>query len=97
LKSLLLSILFVNSLFSFDYQLQPREVSGDIHCFFGKAEVMDEHNNGNMSNSCFVSTKEHYLIIDSGPTYQYAKQAYSAMKKIKNLPKEFQFSLVLLA
>ncbi len=47
---------------------------------------MDERNNGNISNSCFVNMGTHYLVIDSGPTYQYAKQSYDAMKKIKNLP-----------
>jgi len=86
LKSFLLSIVLVNSLLSFDYKLQPKEVSSDIHCFFGLAEVMDKHNNGNMSNSCFVTMGNSYLVIDSGPTYQYATQAYGAMKKIKNLP-----------
>jgi cyclase len=86
LKLLLLSIVLVNSLFSFDYKLQPKEVSSDIHCFFGLPEVMDEHNNGNMSNSCFVTMGTSYLVCDSGPTYQYAAQAYEAMKKIINLP-----------
>ncbi len=47
---------------------------------------MDERNNGNISNSCFVNMGTSYLVIDSGPTYQYAEQSYSAMKKIKNLP-----------
>jgi len=56
------------------------------HCFFGLPEVMDEHNNGNMSNSCFVNLGSSYLVIDSGPTYQYATQAYKKMKSIKNLP-----------
>jgi glyoxylase-like metal-dependent hydrolase (beta-lactamase superfamily II) len=85
LKSFLLSSLLVNSLLSFDYKLQPTKVSSDIHCFFGKAEMMDEHNNGNMSNSCFVRMGSGYLVIDSGPTYQYAQQAYSAMQKVDKL------------
>jgi glyoxylase-like metal-dependent hydrolase (beta-lactamase superfamily II) len=47
---------------------------------------MDERNNGNMVNSCFVDVGTSYLVIDSGPTYLYAQEAYSAMKKIKNQP-----------
>ncbi|WP_255613159.1 MBL fold metallo-hydrolase [Sulfurimonas sp. SWIR-19] len=39
-----------------------------------------------MSNSCFVTLGNSYLVIDSGPTYQYAQQAYQKMKTIKNLP-----------
>ncbi|MEN4052332.1 MULTISPECIES: MBL fold metallo-hydrolase [Sulfurimonas] len=86
MKSFLLSIVLVNSLLSFDYKLQPKEVSSDVFCFFGLPEVMDKHNNGNMVNSCFVTMGSSYLVIDSGPTYQYAEQAYKKMQKIKNLP-----------
>ncbi len=86
MKLLLLSIVLVNSLLSFDYKLQPKEVSKNIYCFFGLPEVMDKRNNGNMANSCFVNMGTSYLVIDSGPTFQYATQAYEKMKKIKNLP-----------
>jgi len=86
LKSFLLSILLVNSLLCFDYKLQPKEVSKDIYCFFGLAQVMDKRNNGNMSNSCFVNMGTSYLVIDSGPTFQFAEQAYAQMQKINNLP-----------
>jgi len=86
LKLFLLSIVLVNSLLSFNYKLQPKEVSKDVYCFFGLAEVMDKHNNGNMSNSCFVNMGTSYLVIDSGPTFQYAQQAYKKMQTIQNLP-----------
>jgi len=88
LKSQLLSLLFINSLLlSFDYKLQPKEVVSDrTYCFFGHSEVMDEHNNGNISNSCFVNMGTSYLVIDSGSTFSYAHQAYDKIKKIKNLP-----------
>ena len=86
MKSFLLSILLVNSLLCFDYKLQPKEVSKDIYCFFGLAQVMDKRNNGNMSNSCFVNMGTSYLVIDSGPTFQFAEQAYAQMQKINNLP-----------
>ena len=86
MKSLVLIVLLVNSLLSFDYKLHPKEVSKDIYCFFGLDQVMDKRNNGNMSNSCFVNMGTSYLVIDSGPTFQYASQAYAQMQKIKNLP-----------
>jgi glyoxylase-like metal-dependent hydrolase (beta-lactamase superfamily II) len=82
-----LSIVLFHSLLSYDYKLQPVKVGESAaHCFFGLAEVMDEYNNGNMSNSCFVDLGTSYLVCDSGPTYQYAAQAYKKMQKIKNLP-----------
>jgi len=77
---------FFHSLLAFDYALEPTKVSETTYCFFGLSEVMDERNNGNMSNSCFVNMGSSYLVIDSGPTYQYASQAYKKMKNIKNLP-----------
>ena len=86
MKSLLIFITIIQSLSGFDYNLKPKKISATTHCFFGLSEVMDEHNNGNMSNSCFVNMGSSYLVIDSGPTYQYAEQAYKKMQKIKNLP-----------
>ena len=86
MKSLLILFVFIHSLLAFDYTLEPKKVSETTHCFFGLSEVMDERNNGNMSNSCFVNMGTSYLVIDSGPTYQYAAQAYEKMKEIKNLP-----------
>ena len=86
MKSLLIFLVLIHSLLAFDYTLEPKKVSETTHCFFGLSEVMDERNNGNMSNSCFVNMGSSYLVIDSGPTYQYASQAYKKMKDIKNLP-----------
>ncbi len=89
MKLLLILLVYVNSLLSFQYSLKAEKVSEETHCFFGLSEVMDEHNNGNMVNSCFVNLGTHYLVIDSGPTYSYALQAYEKMKEIKNLPIAF--------
>jgi len=86
LKLLFIVLVYTSSLLSFEYTIQPEKVSSDTYCFFGLPEVMDEHNNGNMSNSCFVNMGTSYLVIDSGPTYLHAKQAHAKMKKIKDLP-----------
>lgn len=86
MKLLLILILLVKCVIAFDYKLEPYKVNDTTFCFFGLSEVMDERNNGNMSNSCFVDMGTSYLVIDSGPTYSYALQAYEKMKKIKNLP-----------
>jgi len=81
-------ILF-HSLLAYDYPLIPKAVGAKTHCFFGAPEVMDERNNGNMVNSCFVNMGTSYLVIDSGPTYLYALTAYKKMKEIENLPISF--------
>lgn len=80
------SILFISSLLAFEYKLQAKKVGSDIYCFFGEPQAINTDNNGNMVNSCFVKIGNHYLVIDSGPTYNYAKEAHTAIKKIKNLP-----------
>ena len=38
-----------------------------------------------MSNSCYIKADNSYVLIDSGTNYQFASQAYDAMKKINNL------------
>ena len=86
MKSLLVLVFFVHSLFAFNYNLKPEKVNATTYCFFGSPEMINTHNNGNMVNSCFVNMGKSYLVIDSGPTYQYAQQAYSKIKEIKNLP-----------
>ncbi len=86
MRFLLVCIIFFHSLHAFDYKLKPVKVNATTFCFFGSPEAINEHNNGNMVNSCFVNMGSSYLVVDSGPTYQYAQQAYAKIKEIKNLP-----------
>lgn len=86
MRSILVLITFFHSLLAFNYDLKPVKVDATTYCFFGLPQGIDEHNNGNMVNSCFVDVGDSYLVVDSGPTYQYAQQSYTQMKKIKNLP-----------
>lgn len=68
---------------SYDYGLKPVKVTESVYCFFGKLEVPNRTNNGNMVNTCYVDQGDHYVVIDSGPTKLYAEQANRAMNKIK--------------
>ncbi len=86
MKSFWIILIAVNSLFAFEYGLKPTKVGEGVYCFFGKPEVMDTKNNGNMVNSCFVDTGKSWLVIDSGPTYLYAKEAHGSVNKIKKMP-----------
>lgn len=86
MRLLVVTVFFIHSLLAFEYQLKPQQISSNVYCFFGLPQVIDEHNNGNMVNSCFVDMGTSYLVIDSGPTYAYAKEAYAKMNKIKKLP-----------
>lgn len=73
----------------FDYHLKPKKVTKNLYCFFGSLENISKHNGGNMVNSCYVQTKEGFVVIDSGPTFAYASQSYEAMQKIKKLPVKY--------
>ena len=71
---------------AFEYGLKPEKVNDNVYCFFGKPEVMNTQNNGNMVNSCFVDLGNKWLVIDPGPTYAYAKEAWSKISAIKKMP-----------
>jgi len=85
-----IALLLLSTLgFSFEYNLKPKKVAEGVYCFFGKLENINKQNAGNIVNSCFVQTKKGFVVIDSGPTYAYASQAYTQMQKIAKLPVEY--------
>ena len=81
--SLILSSLYT---FAFDYNLKPVKVTNDVWCFIGKLEIPSKQNGGFMSNSCYIKADKSYVLIDTGASFQFAKQAYEAMSKIEKLP-----------
>ena len=85
-KIFLLACLSVVNTLGFEYKLEPKQVSENIWCFFGKLEMPTKENGGNMSNHCYIKGKTSYILVDSGPTYQFAKAAYEEMEKIEKLP-----------
>lgn len=86
IKKIACSLILCASAFAFDYNLKPVEVTNNTWCFFGKLEAPTKENGGFMSNSCYVKTEGSYVLIDSGASYEFAKQAYDAMSKIEKLP-----------
>jgi len=71
---------------AFDYKLTPKKVADNVWCFFGAIEPPTKENAGNMANNCYIKTKDSYVVMDTGPSFQFAKQAYASMKKIADLP-----------
>jgi len=89
MKLVIVSFLLLLPLWGFEYNLKPQKVTEGVYCFFGKLEPIEKQNAGNVVNSCFVQTKEGFVVIDSGPTYSYAAQAYEQMQKIATLPVKY--------
>lgn len=75
--------------FGFNYHLTPHSITDNVDCFFGLTSTPDITNGGNTVNTCYVKTKDSYIVIDSGPSYNYAQQAYNAMQQKQKLPVKF--------
>ena len=73
----------------FNYHLKPKQVAENVWCFFGALEKPTKENAGYMVNSCYIKTNDGYLVMDTGPSYQWAKQSYEAMSKIEKLPVKY--------
>ncbi len=70
-----------------DYKIAPKKVADGVWCMFGALEKPTKENAGFMSNSCYIQTKDSWVLWDTGATFKFAKQAYEAMNKIvPNLP-----------
>jgi len=89
MRLLIVSFLLLLPLWGFEYNLYPQKITEGVYCFFGKLEPIEKQNAGNVVNSCFVQTKEGFVVIDSGPTFSYAAQAYEQMQKIATLPVKY--------
>jgi len=87
MRKTIFTLIFLGaSLFAFDYKLQPKEIAKGVYMFTGVNEPVKKSNGGAIANSYWVNTGKHWVVFDAGPTYDYSKQAHSAMKKIANLP-----------
>jgi glyoxylase-like metal-dependent hydrolase (beta-lactamase superfamily II) len=89
LKKFFIAVLAAVSCFGMDYNLKPEKISDTVYRFEGLKEVPSKQNGGNMVNTYWVKGKSSWIVVDSGPSYQYAKQAYKEMKKISNLPVKY--------
>ena len=89
MKRIFIILLTFSFTYGFEYNLKPQKVTEGVYCFFGKLENINKQNAGNMVNSCFVQTKEGFVVIDSGPTFSYASQAYEQMQHIAKLPVKY--------
>ena len=84
-KFIILTTLLISKLFAFNYDLKPKQINENTWCFLGKLEAPKKENGGFMSNSCYIKTNKSYVLVDSGASYEFAKQSYIAMSKIKKL------------
>lgn len=91
LKKLVLLVVMIGTLFA-AYDLKPEKISDTVYRFQGVKEAPSKSNGGNMVNTYWVQGKTSWIVIDSGPSYNYAKAAYETMKKIADLPIKHVFN-----
>jgi len=75
--------------FGFEYHLKAYKINSEVECFYGLHGEAKIQNGGRVINTCFIETSEGYVVIDSGPTYSYAQQAYQVMQEKKILPVKY--------
>lgn len=80
-KIVLISFFVVVSLFANFYDLKPIKITDDISCVIGDINSPMKENNGFVSNMCYINIGDSVVVLDAGPTYNFAKEFYSLIKK----------------
>jgi glyoxylase-like metal-dependent hydrolase (beta-lactamase superfamily II) len=72
MKFLLLLAVVTSVLFS--YELKLVKINSTTYCFIGDTAPVNKENGGFVSNICLVKSDADIIAIDSGPTYEFARQ-----------------------
>lgn len=82
MKKLILAIFLLStSLFANMYKLKPIKITKDITCIIGDFNPPTKSNKGFVSNMCYVNMGDSLVVLDAGPTYNFAKEFYALMQK----------------
>jgi len=81
MRHLILAIFVSASLFGGVYKLKPIKVTKDITCVIGDFNPPTKQNLGFVSNACYVNMGDSLVVLDAGPTYEFAKEFYALMQK----------------
>jgi len=82
IKKMILGLGLMSSLaFADFYELKPVKITKDISCVIGDLHPPMKSNNGFVSNMCYVDMGDSLVVLDAGPTYNFAKEFHALMKK----------------
>lgn len=76
----ILATLLTSSVFANFYDLTPIKITKDITCVIGDINPPTKENKGFVSNMCYVDMGKTLIVLDAGPTYNFAKEFYAMMK-----------------
>lgn len=82
MKKTLLTLGLLSTLaFGDIYDLKPIKITKDISCVIGDINPPSKSNNGFVCNLCYVDMGDSLVVLDAGPTYKFAQEFYTLMKK----------------
>ncbi|BFU78517.1 MBL fold metallo-hydrolase [Arcobacter sp. 15-2] len=83
-KILLASAVLASSLFANIYTLEPVKITKDTTCFIGDLNPPMKQNKGFVSNVCYIDIGDSVVVIEPGPTYNFAKELNQFIKTNTN-------------
>ncbi len=69
--------------------LTPKEVAPGVYAFIGDMGARTYANEGMNANAGFIVTPAGVVVIDSGPTWQVAKEIHRAIKTVTKQPVKY--------
>jgi len=69
--------------------LKPRAIAPDVYAFIGDTGMRTYENEGMNANSGFIVTRAGVVVIDSGPTWQVAKEIHRAIRTVTKQPVKY--------
>jgi glyoxylase-like metal-dependent hydrolase (beta-lactamase superfamily II) len=75
MKKIILAILIsITSIMANIYDLKPINITKNIKCFIGDFNPPMSSNKGFVSNVCYIDMGNSIVVIEPGPTYNFAKE-----------------------
>ena len=82
MKKIIVAILAtLTSVYANFYNLTPIHITKDISCVIGDFNPPTKENRGFVSNICYIDMGDNITLLDAGPTYNFAKELYTIIKK----------------
>ena len=74
MKYLLLIFILSFSLYANNYNIKLTKVTPNIYCHIGKFDPPSKSNKSDVSNICYIDIGDSLVVIEPGPTYNFAKE-----------------------
>ena len=71
------------------FTFKPVAITKDISCFIGDFNPIMKKNSGFVSNVCYIDIGESLVLLDSGATYNFAKELNEFIEKSTNKKIEY--------